>query len=317
MTAIEVLSPGMLSTIQDLGRYGYQKYGVSVSGAMDKFALRVGNLLVGNKEGAAAIEMSVLGPKLKLHSDLTVAFTGGDFCPKVNGNTVPMWQPLILRDHDIISFSHKSPESGFRAYMAVSAGIDVPLVLGSRSTHLLSMLGGLGRPLVKGDSLPVFRSATKPASRGLRADQIPKYKNNWEIRVILGPQDDYFTDAGLETFFSETYQITPEANRMGYRLKGPRIEHRKGADILTDATPPGSIQVPGDGMPIILLADCQTTGGYSKIGGVISPDQDKLAQAAIGDRLCFQKVDIAQAYSEIDAAEKKIQEIKSYIAFDL
>jgi len=316
MTVVEVLSPGMLSTIQDLGRFGYQKYGVSVSGAMDKFAIRVGNLLVGNNEGAAAIEMTVLGPKLKLHSDLTVAFTGGDFCPQVNGNTVPMWQPLALMQGDIISFSRKSPKCGFRAYMTASGGIDVPLVLGSRSTHLLSKLGGLGRPLAKGDGLQVFRSATQPAYRGLRADQIPEYGNDWEIRVLPGPQDDYFKDNGLETFYSETYQITPEANRMGYRLKGPLVEHRQGADILSDATPPGSIQVPGDGMPIILLADCQTTGGYSKIGAVISPDQDKLAQAAIGDRLRFQKVDIAQAYLERDAMEEKIRKIKSYIAGD-
>lgn len=311
--AIEVVRPGIQTTVQDLGRFGYQRYGVSVSGAMDKFSLRVGNLLVGNAEGEAVLEMTALGPKLKLYADLTVAFTGGDFGPKVNGKPLPMWRSVTLQRHDVISFAEGSPSSGFRSYMSVSGGIDVPLVMGSRSTHLLSGLGGLGRQLAKGDFLSVGDSGNRPAIRGLREDQIPVYSKELLVRVVPGPQEDYFTPAGITTFYNESYQITSKSNRVGYRLKGPVIEHQRGADILSDATPSGSVQVPGDGMPIILLADGQTTGGYAKIGVVVSPDQDILAQAPFGFKLKFQRVGLSEAYRIIDQAEEKINNIKSFL----
>lgn len=313
MEAFGVVQPGILSTIQDLGRFGYQKHGISVSGAMDKFALRVGNLLVGNQEGEAAIEMTASGPILRLLVDLTVAFSGGELGPRVNGRRVPMWQPLVVKEGDVVSFSSGVPPSGLRAYMVIKGGIDVPPIMGSRSTHLLSKLGGFGRSLAKGDIVSACKPETGPATCGLGGDHIPTYPNEWIIRVVPGPQDDYFTPAGMETFFSAQYRITPKANRMGYRLEGPGIEHRQGADILSDATPPGSIQVPGDGIPIILLADGQTTGGYAKIGVVVSPDQDKLAQAAPGDCITFRRVDVSGAHRILDAAEGRIAEIKAYI----
>jgi antagonist of KipI len=317
MKALEVLQPGAFTTIQDLGRYRYQKYGVSISGAMDRFALRVANLLLGNEEGEAAIEATVVGPKLKALQKLRVAFTGADLSPAINGNPAPMWRTLKIQEGEVISFG--PPKSGCRAYVAITGGIDFPLVMGSRSIHTRSNLGGKGRALVKGDVLAVRESGKKRAEPSpyyqMTADQIPVYGGDWRVRVILGPQRDYFTRLGIDTFLNSEYGITPQADRMGYRLQGPKIEHKTGADIFTDATPPGSIQVPGDGMPIILLADSQTTGGYSKIGVVTSVDQDLLAQAKPGDRVRFQRVTIHEAHGLLWEREKNIQAIpKTFLA---
>jgi len=311
MQALEVLQPGAFTTVQDLGRYGYQKYGVSISGAMDRFALRVANLLVGNEEGEAAIEATVVGPKLKALKNLRIAITGGDLSPQANRKTVPMWRTLNIKEGEVISFGF--PKSGCRAYIAVGGGIDLPLVMGSRSIHTRSNLGGDGRPLMKGDVLGKMDSGAgiqEFRTYQMPENEIPVYGGQWNVRVILGPQNDYFTRKGIHTFFTSEYEISPQADRMGYRLQGPRIEHRAGADILTDATPPGSIQVPGDGMPIILLADGQTTGGYSKIAVVTSVDQDLLAQAKPGDKLRFRRVTILEAQRLIERMEKRIQRIR-------
>ena len=311
MEALQVLQPGAFTTVQDLGRYGYQKFGVSISGAMDRFALRVANLLAGNQEGEAAIEATVIGPQLKALENLRVAFTGGDLSPEVNGKTVPMWRTLNIKEGNVISFGF--PKSGCRAYLSVNGGIDFPLVMGSRSIHTRSNLGGKGRALNKGDVLTIKDSGPRIqecARYRLADDQIPFYARQGNIRVVLGPQFDYFTRQGIDTFLTSEYVITPQADRMGYRLKGPPIEHKAGADILTDATPPGSVQVPGDGMPIILLADGQTTGGYSKIAVVTSVDQDLLAQAKPGDKVRFQRVTILEAHRLLEIMEKKIQGIK-------
>jgi len=310
--ALEVLQPGAFTTIQDLGRYGYQKYGVPISGAMDRFALRVANLLVGNEEGEAAVEVTIIGPKLQALQNLWVAFTGADLSPEINGMASPMWRTLNIQKGDTISFG--APKSGCRAYVAFAGGIDLPVVMGSRSIHTRSNLGGNGRALFKGDVIRVREPEGSWPSRllsyQLPADQIPVYGRDWLIRVILGPQNDYFTRRGMDTFLTGEYLITPQADRMGYRLKGPPIEHKAGADILTDATPPGSIQVPGDGMPIILLADAQTTGGYSKIAVVTSVDQDLLSQARPGDKVRFARVTLSAAHRLLEEREKKIQKLK-------
>lgn len=312
MDALEVLQPGAFTTIQDLGRYGYQKYGVPISGAMDRFALRVANLLVGNEEGEAAVEVTIIGPKLKALQNLWVAFTGADLSPEINRIASPMWRTLNIQKGDTISFG--APKSGCRAYVAFAGGIDLPVVMGSRSIHTRSNLGGNGRALFKGDVIRVREPEGSWPSRllsyQLPADQIPVYGRDWLIRVILGPQNDYFTRRGMDTFLTGEYLITPQADRMGYRLKGPPIEHKAGADILTDATPPGSIQVPGDGMPIILLADAQTTGGYSKIAVVTSVDQDLLSQARPGDKVRFARVTLSAAHRLLEEREKKIQKLK-------
>jgi biotin-dependent carboxylase-like uncharacterized protein len=310
--ALEVLQPGSLTTIQDKGRYGYQQYGVSVSGAMDKFALRTANVLTGNDDGEAALEITFMGPELKFLSDLKIALTGAEISPSVNGKPMPMWQSFDVTAGDELSF--RAPVSGCRAYMALSGGIDIPLTMGSRSTHVVSKLGGLGRSLMKGDILRVndisrSRFLPNPAYR-FPSDRIPKYTEDWTVRVIAGPQADYFTHRGLETFYSSEYEITPQANRVGYRLKGPEIEHKTGPDIITDATPPGSVQIPGDGMPIVLLTDAQTTGGYAKIGVVISEDQDRLAQAKPGDRVKFQRISVITSQKLYDVNEATFQRIR-------
>ena len=311
MRAFEVLSPGAFTTIQDLGRYGYQKYGVSISGAMDRFSLRVANLLAGNDEGEAAVEAAIIGPRLKSLGKIRVAITGADLSPEIDGKPAPLWRILDVPEGGILSFG--GAKSGCRAYLAISGGVDFPIVMGSRSIHTRSNLGGNGRALAKGDVLKIKESGIRNQESGaypLPEGLIPVYGRKWKVRVVLGPQNDYFTPRGIETFLNSEYEITPQADRMGYRLKGPKIEHKSGPDIFTDATPPGSIQVPGDGMPIILLADGQTTGGYSKIAAVISVDQDLLAQARPGDRVRFQRITIPEAHRLLAEMEKKIMEIK-------
>ena len=313
MQVWEVILPGVLTTIQDRGRYGYQQYGVSVSGAMDKFAMRLANLLAGNDDGEAALEITIVGPKLRALRACRIAITGADLSPQINGHPLAMWQPAEMREADVLSFG--AARSGCRAYLAVSGGIEAPLTMGSRSTHILSKLGGInGRALVKGDRLSI-RTAGGSRHRPnpdfcLRREQIPSYGSEWQVRVIPGPQSDYFTRQGIATFYNEEYLISPQADRMGYRLRGPKIEHKAAADILTDATPCGSVQVPGDGNPIILLADGQTTGGYSKIGVIISPDQDRLGQARPGDKIRFRRIGVVEAQRIMQEEEERIQEIK-------
>ena len=318
MRAFEVIQPGAFTTVQDLGRYGYQKYGVSISGAMDRFALRVANLLAGNDQGEAAVEATIIGPRLKALGKIRVAISGADLSPEIDGKPAPMWRTLDVPKGSILSFG--ALKSGCRAYLAVSGGIDFPVVMGSRSIHTRSNLGGNGRALAKGDVLKIKESGIRIQDSGTRIqesgtyqlpeDLVPVYGRQWKVRAIMGPQHDYFSRRGIETFLNGEYEITPQADRMGYRLKGPKIEHKGGPDILTDATPPGSVQVPGDGMPIILLADGQTTGGYSKIATVASVDQDLLAQARPGDKVRFQRITITEAQRLLAEMEKKIVELR-------
>ena len=313
MQVWEVIQPGVLTTVQDRGRYGYQQYGVSVSGAMDKSALRLANLLVGNDDAEAALEITIVGPKLRALRACRIAITGADLSPQINGMPVKTWQSTEVQEGDLLLFG--AARSGCRAYLAVYGGIEAPLIMGSRSTHVLSKLGGLnGRGLVKGDrlSIRIANGNRPPLDPGFSWSQekIPRYGSEWAIRVIPGPQADYFTRQGIATFYSAEYVISPQADRMGYRLNGPKIEHKASADILTDATPSGSVQVPGDGNPILLLTDGQTTGGYSKIAVVISPDQDRLGQARPGDKIRFSRIGVVEAQRIIKEEEEKIQEIK-------
>jgi antagonist of KipI len=309
----EVIHPGALTTVQDSGRYGYQRYGVPVSGAMDKFSLRVANLLVGNRENEPALEITVQGPTLRALRPWRVAFAGGDLSPKINGQPCLMWCSLAIEEGDLISFG--GPRSGCRAYIGISGGISVPLIMGSYATHLRLGLGGFGQALIKGDVIRVAEEGNSfsgsRVSQPLAKENIPIYTKEWIIRVILGPQQEHFTPAGVNTFLGSDYVITPESDRMGYRLRGAKVEHRLSPDVITDATPPGSVQVPGDGMPIILVADAQATGGYAKIAVVITPDLNNLAQAKPGDKISFEKVTLLKAHQLLVEMENKIQKIKS------
>lgn len=315
MPSMKVVKAGLCTTIQDIGRIGYQQYGVPVSGVMDEFAFRVANFLVGTDENNAVLEIPYLGPTLEFDFDITIAITGANLSPKINGQDIAMWKSVNIRKGDVLTFS--TIRSGARAYLAFSAEIDVPFVNGSKSTLLKSRLGGFeGRQLKIGDILN-FKNPKLVAKRKILASKyIPEYLKNEEIRVVLGPQDDYFTEKGINTFLNSEYEVTKEADRMGMRLEGEAIEHKNKADIISDAAVFGSIQVPGNGKPIILLADRQTTGGYTKIATVIKAELPKLAQMTTGNKIKFRKLTVEEAEQEYINFYKKLEEIKNSIEKD-
>jgi len=299
-----VKTPGVLTTIQDLGRTGYGQYGIPVSGAMDRFSLRIANLLVGNPPEAAGLEITLYGLKLEILRSVRVAITGADMGPVVAGSPLPMWQTVRLPAGCTLVF--KQIRRGARAYLAVEGGIDAPCCLGSRSTHQKALLGN---PIGKGDILRTGPVSMQTGGWRLPESSIPEFPKEPCIRVIMGPQDDYFTREGIDTFLSEPYTITPDSDRQGYRLKGPIITHRSGADIISDAILPGSVQVPGNGQPIIMMVDAQTTGGYTKIACVIGPDIDLLAQLLPGRKVRFQKVSVQQAHEILRQRETRVEAI--------
>lgn len=312
MDIFEVVQPGPMTTVQDLGRTGYQQYGVPTSGALDDYAFRLGNLLVGNDEGAAALEITLFGCQLRALQDTLIAITGADLAPAINGRPLPIWESLWVKRDQLLSFSQL--RKGCRSYLAVAGGIQVPEIMKSASTCVRAGIGGLdGGPLRKGDILRAGADATLAGTAQIPASYIPAYSNALALRVILGPQDDYFTSDGISTLLNSEYTVSAQADRMGYRLEGPLIQHSGGADIVSDGIPLGAIQVPGDGMPIILLADRQTTGGYPKIANIISADIPKVAQAKPGDRIRFQQVKGAQAVTLRQKYEQQIETIKSLL----
>ncbi|MFD1705136.1 biotin-dependent carboxyltransferase family protein [Siminovitchia sediminis] len=300
----EVLKPGLLTTIQDLGRFGYQKYGLAVSGPADGYAHRMANILAGNDEHAAVLEVTLMGLKLEVKKSAVIAITGGDLGPTINGLEVPMWTSVRVNEGDILQFT--GARSGCRSYVAVSGGIDVPEVLGSRATDLVGKIGGInGRALQKGDILRAGpRADARLKGRRLPWYFIPEYKSHVHIRVILGPQDQHFTKSGMETFLSSTYTVTKEVDRMGCRLEGPPIEHVEGADIISEGIFYGAIQVPKNGQPIIFLVGRQSVGGYTKIGGVIAVDLSKLGQVKPGDTVTFSEIPIEEAQEELKKQER-------------
>ena len=309
--AIEVLDPGLLTTIQDLGRYGFQRYGIPPAGAVDSYALRIGNLLLGNEEGEAGLEVTLLGPTLRFEEDCWIAITGADLGARINDMDAPLWETIPVTQGDILSFAAERPKKGMRAYITVAGGIDIPPILGSKSTYLRANLGGVeGRALRQGDRLNI--KPVQSQHRRLPPEYIPRYELK-SIRVILGPNEDHFTPEGIKTFFSSEYQVLPESDRMALRLKGPKIEHKKGADIISEPVCTGAVQVPGNGQPIVLLADRQTTGGYAKIGVVISADLPRLAQLQPGDMISFEDCSLELAYQLLRDVEKRISEIKEQI----
>lgn len=309
MPSIKVAKPGLCTTVQDIGRVGYQQYGIPVSGVMDEFAFTVANLLVDTNENNAVLEIPFLGPTLEFDFDITIAITGADLSPKLNNQDIPMWSSINIKKGDVLSFA--MIKSGARAYIAFAGEIDVPLINGSKSTLLKSKLGGFdGRQLKVGDIIEIKNPKIIAKKRVLSEKYIPTYSNAEEIRVVLGPQDNYFTKKGIETFLGSEYIITKEADRMGMRLEGDVIEHKDKADIISDAAVFGSIQVPGNGKPIILLADRQTTGGYTKIATVIKADLSKLAQMSQGNKIKFKELNVEEAQQEYINFYEKFNEIK-------
>ncbi|MBS1841865.1 MAG: biotin-dependent carboxyltransferase family protein [Acidobacteria bacterium] len=294
MSVLTVLAPGLLTTVQDLGREGYGPIGVSASGAADALSLRVGNRLVGNPEGAAGIEMTLLGGQLQFSQDATIALTGADFGATLDERAVFQYSSISVKAGQIAKFG--PTRSGARAYLCVRGGIVVPEFLGSRSTHLLSGLGGVeGRALRNGDVLPVGESTPLPPmttlSQKLRAGAAPRKT----IRVTRGPHWKNFSKATQENVLRQTYVVTEEANRMGIRLKGTQFELASGGEMITEGVSLGAIQVTPSGQPIILFVEQQTTGGYPKIANVIAADLSSVGQLRPRDEIRLELVTMETA----------------------
>jgi biotin-dependent carboxylase-like uncharacterized protein len=297
VSALFVVEPGLLTTIQDLGRFGHQRVGVPPSGPMDRVAFVIANRLVGNPDSAAGLECTIKGPRLEVRQPALVAVAGAPMGFAVNGREAPAWTAVRVQPGDVLGFQMAS--AGCRAYLAVAGGIDVPVALGSRATYLRGRLGGLaGRPLQKGDALPVGAApAAAREGRTIPLARRPAYPAERECRVIMGPQDDRFTAEGIRAFLEGPYVVTPQADRMGYRLSGPEIPHARGHDIVSDGIPLGGIQVPGERQPIVLLVDRQTTGGYTKIATVIGADIGAIGQTRPGQRIRFRRVSLEEAHA--------------------
>lgn len=283
MSALTVVRPGMLTTVQDLGRWGYQHLGVPVGGPMDWYSHRLANRLVGNPDGAPALEITLMGPELLAHGDALCAIAGAQFEVTCGDTPVSMNAAFVLPRGQRLRFRARS--AGARATLAVAGGIDTGDVLGSQATSLISRMGPFGgRALAPGNVLPIGRSqrVERPVGRPL---SLPR--GGCRLRVMLGPHDARFTEEAIRAFTSTRYVVTQESNRMGYRLDGALLAQADATDMLSDATPIGSLQVPPSGLPILLMADRQTTGGYPKIATVITADLPSAGQLAPGDWIEF------------------------------
>jgi len=309
MRAFEVINPGIYTTIQDLGRPGYMKFGIPASGAADRFSAQVANLLVGNEPQAAVLETTLFRLELLALADLTLAVAGGDLSPTVNKAPLPMGESVPIRKGDRISF--RGRKRGFRAFVAIRGGFGGPRFLGSRSVFVRGLMGN---PLKRGEILDAENAAVRPPYHGLLpADLFPGLSPRGAVRVILGPQQDRVSPQGVETFLSAEYAVSPASDRMGYRLEGPKIEHARGADIISEAIAPGAIQVPGEGLPIIMLWDAQVSGGYTKIANVISADLDRLAQVMPGEKLRFSAVSLEAAHRALREERERLTRVRMEI----
>lgn len=324
---ITILKPGFLTTIQDIGRYGYQKYGVVTSGAMDSISLRLANLLVGNEENQPALEMTIQGPHIRFEQDSLIAITGGDLSPTIEQTPIPLWKAIFVKKGTELKFT--KPQTGCRAYLAITGGFDIPMVMGSSSTYLRANIGGFrGRPLKAGDQLSIF----SPKQRMFRAleqvrqrlenyafiemnwsistEYIPKFSSHPIIRIIKGRDYHAFTEESQYQVFHESFSITPNSDRMGYRLSGPLLKLNKQKEMISAAVTFGTIQVPSEGNPIILMSDRQTTGGYPIIGEVATVDLPLLAQTKPGDSLSFSEITHKDAQLLYLKNEQNIRSIK-------
>lgn len=291
---IRVVEPGPQTTVQDLGRPGQLRHGIPPSGPMDVRAFVLANRLVGNPDNAAGLECTLLGPRFTVEAACAMAVTGADAPVTVNGEPAPPWTTLPLAKGDTVRVA--AARAGVRIYVAFSGGLDVPRALGSRSTYLRGGLGGVeGRALRRNDVLRLFPSLPPPV-RALAAGAWPVFEVEPELRVVLGPQADRFTAEGIAALLDGAYEMLPQSDRMGARLAGPRIAHARGHDIISDGIALGSIQVPGDGQPIVLLVDRQSTGGYTKVATVGSFDIGRIGQVKPGQRLRFRAVDVTEAH---------------------
>ncbi len=315
-----VNSPGAMTTVQDFGRIGYLSSGFSPSGAMDRRAYAIANILVDNDRNAPVLEFCLAGPTLRFTTNTYIAITGGDFSPCIDGAPVPSYRALAVARGSVLSFG--GPRTGVYGYLAVTGGsVRVEEVMGSRSTNLRCGVGGWqGRALATGDYLPFVAK---------NVDYLPNLESHElmpddvfygfsddvvRLRAVAGPQEYMFTPAGIDTFYGETFTTTTQCDRMGFRLDGPKVETVRGSDIVSDGIALGAVQIPPHGRPIIMLADRQTTGGYAKIATVATVDVPRLVQCGPGRRVAFDRVSVQEAqrlYREEDAflhaLEKKVR----------
>ncbi|WP_296978585.1 biotin-dependent carboxyltransferase family protein [uncultured Eubacterium sp.] len=301
---IEIISAGMLSTVQDLGRFKVMKNGFTQSGVMDAYSTKIANKLCKNDVNAPVIEMTMLGITAKFKGEHIFAISGGIFDISLNGNLIRTNKAYVAKDGDVLSI--KGAKQGLRCYLAVAGGFDVPLFMGSASTNLKINVGGFnGRKLKAGDILKIGKA---DKIKNIEKRELPEntYNNTVRVRVVLGPQDDMFSENDLMLFSKQQYTVTSDIDRMGIRLWGIALRGKEKLEIISDAITFGSIQITNSGMPIILMADHQTTGGYAKIATVISADLPKLAQVKPNDKISFEIIDI-------DTAEKAAIKQKKFI----
>jgi antagonist of KipI len=298
-----VVKPGWLTTIQDLGRYGYQQYGVPVSGAMDRYAYILANRLVGNRDHEAALEITLKGPELLFERGSVIAVTGADLAPSVNGVRIPLWTSLLVQAGSRMTFGTR--RAGARCYLAIAGGVDVPVVLGSRSTHLSSQTGGVkGRALAQGDILVggvPFPHQQMTIGRCLPEKLRPVYSTVATLRIVPGPQCSSFSKQAFEVLTTNPYRLSSQSDRMGYRLEGPKLAHAGSERWISDGTAMGALQVPADEQPILLMADRQTTGGYPKIAAVISADLHLAGQLMPGETITFKMITLSEAQARMKA----------------
>jgi antagonist of KipI len=317
---IRVLKPGLLTAVMDLGRPGYQQQGVVVGGALDRFAARVANILVGNDENAALLEIAQLGPELQFPHDTLIAWCGGGFEPRLGGELLPRDRTVCARAGETLWFG--PAKQGLRAWLAVAGGIDVPPVLGSRSTYRRAGFGGWhGRVLQAGDELPVGAASEWAGARlrrnerfspwTVRPDTLGRPAEPGTVRSMIGPEWDWFTRESQRQFFTATWTVTHEADRMGERLAGPTLTLAKPRDLISEGVNEGNVQVPTDGQPIVLLASRQTVGGYPRIAAVASIDLGRLAQLAPGSKVRFTQLALATAHELYLARERDLNRVRA------
>jgi len=296
MSALIVEAPGLFTTVQDLGREGFGPMGVSASGAADAVSLRIGNRLVGNPDGTAALEMTLVGGAFTFERTATIVATGADFGLSLDGMALPMWTSIEIRKGETVRFG--ASRSGARAYLCVHGGIAVEPFLGSASTHVLSGLGGFeGRALRKGDRVELGAANSLFRKIAISPNALESLQPRKTIRITDGPQSDWFAEASWKTLCGNTFRISEQSNRMGIRLEGPPIPLDASREMITEGVSLGAIQVTPSGQPIILFVEQQTTGGYPKIANVISADLHSLGQLRPRDEIRFERIEMSEARS--------------------
>lgn len=307
--SIQIISPGALSTIQDYGRVGFGEIGFSPSGAVDTNSMEIANILVGNEMGEAVLECTMLGPSIHFTKDNVIAITGAYMNPKINDSQIPMNKAVAVKAGEDLVLGFAA--SGCRSYIAFAGGLHIKESFGSKSTNMKCVIGGFeGRALKAKDEIPFVKPVSTLSNMELRVyKQVEALASPRTIQVVLGPQEDYFTEEGIQTFLSRIYKLSNDSNRMACKLSGPVIASKKATDIISDGISLGSIQVSSNGQPMVMLSDRQTTGGYAKIATVISTDIPGLAQCKPEDEISFRSISLE------DAQELYIKHVKNMKQF--